>query len=95
MIRSGLERLISLTARGGNRTFFPTSDFSWVAAVEDSWQDILAELTGLMTRPETIPAFQEVSPDQARLTQGNDWKTFFLYAYGRTLEENCARCPQM
>ena len=94
MIRSGLERLISFAARDGNRTFFPTSEFPWAAAVESSWRDILAELDGLLTRPETIPAFQEVSPDQARLTQGTDWKTFFLYAYGRTLEENCARCPR-
>lgn len=94
MIRTGLERLISLTARGGNRTFFSSSDFPWVAAVEATWQDILAELADLLTRPEVIPAFQEISPDQAGLTQGQDWKTFFLYAYGHTLEENCARCPR-
>lgn len=94
MIHRGLERLISLTARDGNHTFFPKSDFPWVAAVEASWQDILDELNALMTRPENIPAFQDISPAQARLTQGNDWRTFFLYAYGHTLEDNCSRCPR-
>jgi len=93
MIRSGLERLITLTSPDGKRAFFDTSRFSWVGEVESAWQDILAELRKLLEHRDRIPNFQDVSADQAVLTQGTDWKTFFLYAYGHRLEENCARCP--
>jgi ornithine lipid ester-linked acyl 2-hydroxylase len=47
-----------------------------------------------MARREDIPNFQDISDDQKVLTEGEQWKTFWLYAYGEEAEENCARCPQ-
>lgn len=93
MIRSGLEKLITLTSPDGDRTFFDPSHFAWVANVESAWRDILAELHMLLEDRDHIPNFQDISADQSALTQGTDWKTFFLYAYGHKLEDNCARCP--
>jgi aspartyl/asparaginyl beta-hydroxylase (cupin superfamily) len=93
MIRSGLERIITLTSADGDRTFFDPSHFKWVEGIENAWQVILTELRKLLEDRDRIPNFQDVSADQAVLTQGTDWKTFFLYAYGHKLEDNCARCP--
>ncbi len=42
---------------------------------------------------DEIPSFQVISHDQAKLTQDDRWKTFFLYGMGNRNAENCARCP--
>ncbi len=94
MIRSGLERMITLTSPGGDKTFFAPEEFPWVAEVEAATPEILTELQQLLLKRDNIPNFQDVSADQAVLTQGTDWKTFFLYAYGRELTENCQQCPK-
>lgn len=93
MIRSGLESLIRLTAPGGDKTFFAAEDFPWVAAMESAAPAITEELRHLLLTRDAIPNFQDVSIDQSVLTQGTDWKTFFLYAYGKQLQDNCLRCP--
>ena len=41
-----------------------------------------------------MPPFQEISPDQRRLTDDDKWKTFCLYAFGYRAERNCQRCPE-
>lgn len=48
------------------------------------------ELESVMARREEIPNFQDISDDQKVLTEGEQWKTFWLYAYGKKAEENCA-----
>jgi beta-hydroxylase len=47
-----------------------------------------------MARREDIPNFQDLSEAQRVLTEGDQWKTFWLYGYGQKAEENCARCPE-
>lgn len=94
MIRALVEKMISTLSRDGNRTFFATRSFPWVARVEADWRLVRAELEALLTRREAIPNFQDISEDQRVLTEGEQWKTFFLYAYGHEAAENCARCPQ-
>jgi beta-hydroxylase len=80
--------------RDGEKTFFEPDAFSWVHAVEAEWPAVRKELEALMTRREDIPNFQDLSEDQKVLTEGDQWKTFWLYAYGEKVQENCARCPQ-
>ena len=93
MIAAILEKLISLTP-DGQRTFFDTGKFPWVREVETEWQRIRRELDSLLPLRARIPNFQDLSPDQAVLTEGEQWKTFFFYAYGLPVEPNCARCPE-
>jgi len=77
-----------------NKTFFDPNSFPWVAAVEAEWGAVRKELDALLTRREEIPNFQDISDAQKDLTEGDQWKTFWLYAYGKKAEENCARCPE-
>ena len=41
-----------------------------------------------------LPNFQDISTDQASLTDDDRWKTYFFYGYGFKSEPNCARCPE-
>jgi len=72
----------------------PNTTFEWVPQLEAAWRDIRAELDALLTAPEDIPAFHQISPDQKRISRGNDWKTFGFYMYGHRIDENCRRCPK-
>jgi ornithine lipid ester-linked acyl 2-hydroxylase len=80
--------------RDGHRTFFESEEFPWVSDVESEWMMIRKELEPLMQRREEIPNFQDYSEGQRALTQDDQWKTFFFYAFGNKEKENCARCPE-
>jgi len=80
--------------RDGDKTFFEPEAFPWVPAVEAEWSKVRKELEAVLSRREDIPNFQDISEDQKVLTQGEQCKTFWLYAYGEKAEENCARCPE-
>jgi aspartyl/asparaginyl beta-hydroxylase (cupin superfamily) len=91
-----LRRLVEgiMFFRDGEKTFFDPKSFPWVPAVEADWTAVRKELESVMARREDIPNFQDISDDQNVLTEGEQWKTFWLYAYGEKAEENCARCPE-
>jgi ornithine lipid ester-linked acyl 2-hydroxylase len=80
--------------RDGEKTFFEPKSFSWVPDVEADWTAVRKELEAVMARREEIPNFQDISDAQKVLTEGEQWKTFWFYAYGQKAEENCARCPE-
>lgn len=92
MLRDIVEK--TLFFRDGDKTFFDTEAFPWVADVEAGWKSIRKELDSLMVRREEIPNFQDVSKAQKALTEGDQWKTFFFYSFGHKNEENCKRCPE-
>ena len=77
----------------GTAPVLGNDEFPWVAELERSWRDIRAELDGLLVHPEDIPAFHQISPDQQRISKGDNWKTFAFYVYGNRLDDNCERCP--
>jgi ornithine lipid ester-linked acyl 2-hydroxylase len=84
----------ALFFRDKDTTFFDPKDYPWVADVEAEWPLIRKELDVLLLRRDEIPNFQDVSVKQNVLTQGEQWKTFFLYGYGQEAEENCKKCPE-
>lgn len=93
MLAAALERLITRCSPDGGRAFFDPATFPWVATMEAAYPLIRAELLGVLQHRTAIPNFQDVSPDQAVLTEGADWKTFFFHAYGHAVADNCLRCP--
>ncbi|OBH52601.1 aspartyl/asparaginyl beta-hydroxylase domain-containing protein [Mycobacterium sp. E2479] len=79
----------------GDREFFDEQDFPWVKAIEADWRKIRAELDTLLPYLSHMPNFQDIQKGVAEsLTQGDDWKTFFFYAYGVKSVGNCRRCPE-
>ncbi len=93
MLRTIVEK--TLFYRDGDKTFFEPAEFPWVAQIEAGSKSIRRELDALMVRREEIPNFQDVSKAQRALTEGDQWKTFFLSTFGgKKIAENCARCPE-
>lgn len=89
-----VEWLVRRFSSVGQKPFFNPSDLDWIPRVEGGWTAIRDELRLVLRERERIPTFQEVSSDQVRITQDNKWKTYWLYAYGRKMEENCRSCPE-
>jgi beta-hydroxylase len=88
-----IEWLITRCSRDGRRTFFDAEAFAWTRAIEAGAPEIRKELDQLMLKREQIPNFRDVSENQKYLAPAEQWQTYFLYLYGKPVEENCARCP--
>jgi len=78
----------------GTGPVLDNAEFPWVAAVEAAYPEVRAELVSLLEHPERIPTFHQISPDQARISKGDNWKVFTFHAYGNRIEENRALCPR-
>jgi ornithine lipid ester-linked acyl 2-hydroxylase len=74
--------------------FLPAEQFPWVPALEQQWPAIRRELDDVLEDWDDLPNFQDISPDQAYITDDDRWKTFFFYGFGFKAEANCARCPE-
>lgn len=77
----------------GTTPVLDNAEFPWVAELEQSTAQIRAELDRVLTRLDDIPAFHQLSPDQHRISKGDNWKTYAFYAFGKRVDENCNACP--
>ncbi len=93
-IAFAFDRLFGRASKVGDRAWFNSDSFPWIAAIEKDWQSILGELEPLLANREHLPNFQDLSPDQRYLTQDDGWKTFFFWAYGLKTSRNCKRSPK-
>src|SRR3954447_12874807 len=92
-----LDRLDRVVARGstvGNPAIFSADDFLWSYGLEANWMAIRKELDELLEFRDDLPNFQDISTDQATITDDDRWKTFFLYGFGFRSDASCARCPE-
>lgn len=90
----GFERYVLRSSLVPTTPFLDPADFDWVATLEAGWADIREELDTVLQRQADLPNFQDISVDQATITDDDQWKTFFLFGYGFKAEGNCARCPR-
>jgi ornithine lipid ester-linked acyl 2-hydroxylase len=89
-----LEKLIARFSKIDNTAFFEPNQFPWTKGLEANWEIIRDELREVLKHREELPNFQDISTDQYNITQDDRWKTFFFYAYGIKIEQNCLRCPE-
>ncbi len=68
--------------------------FDFVANLEDRWRDVRYEVDQVLKNPDDIPSFHEISPDQARISKADNWKTFVFYVFGNRIDANCEQCPK-
>jgi beta-hydroxylase len=90
----GFERYVVRSSLVPTTPFLDPADFDWIPAVEAGWPEIRAELERVLDRRDDLPNFQDISTDQASITDDDRWKTFFLYGYGFRSDGNCALCPR-
>ncbi|GAC1493676.1 MAG: aspartyl/asparaginyl beta-hydroxylase domain-containing protein [Solirubrobacteraceae bacterium] len=89
-----LERWLGKSSLVGDKTFFDNDEFPWTQRIEADWRLIRVELDRVLEDRDHLPNFQDISVDQATITNDDKWKTYFLYGYGFKSEANCARCPE-
>lgn len=85
---------ISSQSRIGAEPVFPSTVFPWLAEFEANWRLIRAELDQVLEERDALPTFHQISPDQKRVSQGDNWKIYPFYAFGDSFEPNLARCPE-
>jgi len=78
----------------GDMPVFQTENFDWAKSLEAKVDIIRQELLVVLETPANIPYFHEVSPDQAKISKGENWQTFVLFGFGYKSEANCLRCPE-
>jgi beta-hydroxylase len=89
-----LDRYLGRASLVGDHPFFPSDLFPYNQTLEDNWRTIRAELDRLLEHREQIPPFHEISPDQYRISTGDNWRTFILYGFGHKSERSCQQCPE-
>ena len=90
----GMERLVLRSSLVPTTPFLPLQTFEWIPNLEANWRTIRAELDQVLSYRDALPNFQDISVDQASITDDDGWKTYFFFGYGFRSEANCARCPQ-
>ena len=90
----GMERIITWGSEVGNPTFFANDLFPWVKDLEAGAPAMRNELQAVLKDLDRVPNFQDISTDQKHLSDDDDWKTYFFYAFGFRAERNCDQCPE-
>lgn len=84
----GLDRFFAAQSKVGDPPTFDTGLFPFLETLEAHWEEIRAELEPLLAHRAVI------SPDQRRISKGEQWRTCFLYGFGYRSERNCQQCPR-
>lgn len=77
----------------GNEPILDNSLFPFLDSFTDRWEEILEEAKEILKFREDIPAFQEISPDQKRISKEYNWRTFFLFGFGTKFPKSCEFAP--
>lgn len=90
------EWLVRRFSAVGRHSFFDPSDFAWTPNIEARSTAIRDELRALLRERGRIPSFHEIAPENTPRAMARDdkWRSYWLYAYGRKIAENCRRCPE-
>jgi aspartyl/asparaginyl beta-hydroxylase (cupin superfamily) len=88
------ERFILRGSTVPTTPFLPPETFAWVSDLERQSSTIRVELDDVLGYRDDLPNFQDISVDQASITDDDGWKTFFFFGYGFRSDANCARCPE-
>jgi ornithine lipid ester-linked acyl 2-hydroxylase len=78
----------------GNPPVFEASQFSWAMELEKNYGAIQRELQAILEMREFIPLFHELSPDQQKISTGQNWRTFFLMGFGEEADLGWKQCPE-
>ena len=89
-----LERWVLRYSQIETTPYLSVKSFPWAKRLEDGFDVIRAELDEVLCYRDDLPNFQDISTDQASITDDDRWKTYFLFGYGFKSESNCARCPE-
>ena len=92
--RPALNDFLARYSEVGDPVIFDNERFPWTKKIEDRYQEIRQEATRLLELRDHLPAFDDISPYQARICGGDQmWKTVWLYGFGYRSEIVTRLCP--
>lgn len=94
LFRGTLMDFLSRQSKVPDEPVIDNKHFPWAEDLRAQWPVIRDELEALLARRSALPSFQDISPDQARISPDDQWKTFMLYAFGTRLDFGAEVCPQ-
>lgn len=68
--------------------------FPWADEFAAHWGKMRDELETQLRNRAELPSFQDISPDQYRISPDDLWKTFVFVGFGDRSELNCELCPE-
>jgi len=78
----------------GTEPFLDPADMPWTALLERHYPAIRAEAEQVLRVRDALPNFQDIAPELLRLTDDDQWKTFWFVGYDVWDDANCLRCPR-
>ncbi|TFH23790.1 MAG: aspartyl/asparaginyl beta-hydroxylase domain-containing protein [Myxococcales bacterium] len=73
---------------------FDSALFDWSKGFAGGWKAIRKELDAMLEFRESLPRFQDLSPDQAKISPDDNWRTLVLFGFGDRSEPVCRLCPE-
>jgi ornithine lipid ester-linked acyl 2-hydroxylase len=89
----GLGAFLGRQSLVGDAPVLDMKHFPFLQEFTGNWRAIEAEVRQILKHREAIPVFQDISPDQMRISKGTNWRTFILFGFGTKLEKNCRQAP--
>lgn len=93
-LRPLVDRAIARYSVVGDPPVFDPTLFPFIRAFEERWEAIRREADAVLGSGKRLPLVDEISPDHARIADGDGWRSYFLVGYGYRRERACRRCPQ-
>jgi aspartyl/asparaginyl beta-hydroxylase (cupin superfamily) len=76
-----------------NEPVLDSSKFEFSEILENNYAEIRKEMESILAFHSLLPNLQDIQQEQRILTCDNNWKTFFLFGFGKKAILNCASCP--
>src|ERR1700693_5411992 len=70
----GMERFVLRSSLVPTTPFLPIETFAWIPDLQSHWETIRAELDQVLSYRDDLPNFQDISVDQASITDDDGWK---------------------
>ncbi len=88
LLRTGVEKRIR---KHDPRSTFPQNEHPWSYSVEAHYPKIREEFERLLPQLDNITNFDDILPG---LIHGSDWKSFYLIAANKKIQEHQLLCPE-
>lgn len=89
-LRGFFDRIIGASSLVSNAPVLDVREFGWTRLLRDNWEAIRDEA---LACADASPSLANISPDHRAIAPVNKWRSFFLWGYGYSIEENLDRCP--
>lgn len=89
-----LDRFMLAQSTVGDAVVFDKARFPWVADLEADWKAIRGELDAVLLRRESLPAFQEIQPDQEKISPDDKWRVYLFCGFGHQSARHRRECPE-